>query len=136
YFMLKQDDRKKNLHFLWAGALFALAFVLRYHTALFAVGAGMVLLYRRQWKEAAWLVLGFLLMATLIQGTIDLIFFDYPFHSVVTYFFYNTDNAYNYSTGPVYRFLLTILGFMVPPISVYLLLGYSRTAKLAPMLFW
>ncbi|MBX0334143.1 glycosyltransferase family 39 protein [Pontibacter sp. HSC-14F20] len=136
YFMLKQDDRKKNLHYLWAGALFALAFVLRYHAVLFAVGAGMVLLYRRQWKEIFWLALGFILMATLIQGTIDLIFFDYPFHSVITYFFYNADNAYNYSTGPVYRFLLTILGFMVPPISVYLLLGYSRTARLAPMLFW
>lgn len=136
YYMLKADRRNRSWHFLWAGALFALAFVLRYHTVLFLGGAGLVLLYYRQWKEILWLSAGFLLMSTLVQGTIDLIFFDYPFHSVVTYFLYNTDNAYNYSTGPVYRFALTILGFMVPPISVYLLLGYSRTARLAPTLFW
>ncbi|MHC2991618.1 mannosyltransferase, partial [Pontibacter sp. HJ8] len=136
YHMLKPEERNRNWRYFGAGALFAVAFVLRYHTVLFPLGAGLVLLYRRQWKEIIWLGLGFVVMATLIQGTIDYVFFDYPFHSVVTYFLYNTDNAYNYSTGPVYRFALTILGFMVPPLSVYLLLGYSRTARIAPMLFW
>ncbi|WP_018479573.1 glycosyltransferase family 39 protein [Pontibacter roseus] len=136
YLMLKAEDGKRAWRYFAAGALFAVAFVFRYHTALFPAGAGLVLLYRRQWKEILWLSLGFLAMATLIQGTIDYVFFDYPFHSVVTYFLYNTENAYEYSTGPVYRFALTILGFMVPPLSVYLVLGYSRTAKIAPMLFW
>ncbi len=128
------NQRKKR--YFWAGALFAVAFVLRYHTVIFAAGAGLVMLYRRQWRDLLFLALGFLLAAFLIQGTIDYVFFDYPFHSIVTYFLYNSDNAYNYSTGPVYRFALTILGFLVPPLSVYLLLGYSRTGKLAPMLFW
>ncbi len=136
YYMLKTDERNRKWHFLWAGALFALAFVLRYHTVLFLAGAGVVLLYYRQWKEILWLSLGFLFMAMLVQGTIDLVFFDYPFHSVVTYLMYNIENSHNYSTGPIYRFALTILGFLVPPISVFLLLGYSRVAKLAPMLFW
>ena len=136
YYMIKPEDRGRNWRYFWAGALFALAFTLRYHSVLFVAGAGLVLLYRRQWKEILWLSLGFILVATLIQGTIDYVFFDYPFHSIVTYFLYNSGNAYNYSTGPIYRFALTILGFMVPPLSVYLVLGYSRTAKLAPMLFW
>ena len=135
YLLTKPDSRPTDRRYFWVGALFALAFVFRYHTVLLVAGAGLVLLYRRQWREILLLALGFLGVATLIQGTIDAIFFDYPFHSVVTYFLYNSANAYNYSTGPVYRYLLTVLGFLVPPLSVYLLVGYARTAKTAPMLF-
>ncbi|WP_439880346.1 glycosyltransferase family 39 protein [Pontibacter sp. MBLB2868] len=138
YLMLKgeQSDRKRLMPYFWAGVLFALAFTLRYHTMLFGAGAGVVLLYRRQWREAFSLMAGFLVAATAVQGTIDVIFFDYPFHSIVAYFLYNTENAYNYSTGPVYRFALTILGFLVPPVSAFLVVGYFRTAKLAPKMFW
>lgn len=138
YLLLKQDQRtqKRLMPYFWAGALFALSFTFRYHTVLFGAGAGLVILYRRQWKEAFTLLLGFGVAAMLIQGTIDIIFFDYPFHSIVAYFLYNTEHAYGYSTGPVYRFALTILGFLVPPVSAFLVLGYSRTAKLAPAMFW
>lgn len=138
YLMLReeQDNRKRLMPYFWAGALFALAFTFRYHTMLFGAGAGLVLLYRRQWREAFTLLAGFAVAATAIQGTIDIVFFDYPFHSIVAYFLYNTENAYNYSTGPVYRFALTILGFLVPPVSAFLMVGYFRTAKLAPKMFW
>ncbi|WP_162056082.1 glycosyltransferase family 39 protein [Pontibacter pamirensis] len=138
YLMVKQDqaERKKIMPYFWAGALFALAFTIRYHTVLFGAGAGLVLLYRRQWREAVALLLGFAVVAFLVQGIIDIIFFDYPFHSVVAYFLYNSENADNFSTGPVYRFALTVLGFLVPPVSVFLVLGYARTARLAPKLFW
>lgn len=138
YLMVKQEQnsRKRVMPYFWAGALFALAFVFRYHTVLFGAGAGLVLLYKRQWREAVAVLLGFIVTAFLIQGTIDIIFFDYPFHSIVAYFLYNTENAENFSTGPVYRFALTILGFLVPPISAFLVVGYAKTAKLAPKLFW
>ncbi|TPE43865.1 glycosyltransferase family 39 protein [Pontibacter mangrovi] len=138
YLMVREDQegRKRVLPYFWAGALFALAFVFRYHTVLFGAGAGLVLLFQRQWREAVAVLLGFLVTAFLVQGTIDIIFFDYPFHSIVAYFLFNTENAHNYSTGPVYRFALTILGFLVPPISAFLIVGYARTARLAPKLFW
>jgi len=138
YLMIKQEQatQKRAMPYIWAGVLFALAFTIRYHTVLFGAGAGLVLLYRRQWREALFLLLGFAVAAFLVQGLIDIIFFDYPFHSVVAYFLYNSENAENFSTGPVYRFALTILGFLVPPVSVFLVLGYARTAKLAPKLFW
>ncbi|GAB3529270.1 hypothetical protein GCM10027443_08230 [Pontibacter brevis] len=138
YLMLRQDQavRKRVMPYFWAGALFALAFTIRYHTALFGAGAGLVLLYRRQWREAVAVLAGFTVVAFLVQGVIDIVFFGYPFHSVVTYFLYNSENAENFSTGPVYRFALTILGFLVPPVSVFLVLGYARTARLAPKLFW
>lgn len=136
YLMIKKQDGSTAKRFFWAGALFALAFVVRYHTVLLAGGAGLVLLYRKQWREILWFGIGFIFVATIIQGTIDIIFFDYPFHSVITYFLYNSENAYNYSTGPIYRFALTILGFLVPPISLFLAFGYARTSKLSPLLFW
>ncbi|MBC5993752.1 glycosyltransferase family 39 protein [Pontibacter cellulosilyticus] len=138
YLMLRQDQeaRKRLMPYFWAGTLFALSFVFRYHTVLMGAGAGLVLLYRKQWKESISLLIGFAVAAMLIQGTIDIIYFDYPFHSIVAYFLYNTEHAYGYSTGPVYRFALTILGFLVPPVSAFLVVGYSRTAKLAPALFW
>ncbi|RIJ43102.1 glycosyltransferase family 39 protein [Pontibacter oryzae] len=138
YLMVKKEQasRKRVMPYFWAGALFALAFVFRYHTVLFGAGAGLVLLYKRQWREAVAVLLGFIITAFLIQGTIDIVFFDYPFHSIVAYFLYNTENAENFTTGPVYRFALTILGFLVPPISAFLVVGYAKTAKLAPKLFW
>ena len=138
YLMIKPDAEGKepgNWRYFWAGVLFALAFVLRYHTLLLAVGAGLVLLYQKQWLKIIFMALGFGLVAFLIQGIIDIVFFKFPFHSVVTYFLYNSAHAYSYNTGPFYRYLLTILGFMVPPLSVYLLIGYARTAKVSPMLF-
>lgn len=133
YLMHKHPERLRS--YFWAGALFGLAFVLRYHTLLLAAGIGLVLLYQRRWHAGAWWLAGFALVVTLIQGSIDYVFFDYPFHSVVTYFLFNTQHAQGYTTGPVYRHLLTLLGFLVPPVSVYLLVGYARTARLAPMLF-
>ncbi|MHA6246863.1 glycosyltransferase family 39 protein [Pontibacter sp. CAU 1760] len=138
YLMAKQEQKERQpmMPYFWAGALFALAFTIRYHTVIFGAGAGLVLLYCRQWRAALGMLLGFAVTAFLVQGTIDIIFFDYPFHSIVAYFLYNSENAENFSTGPVYRFALTVLGFLVPPVSAFLVFGYARTVKLAPTLFW
>jgi hypothetical protein len=136
YVLVRYRERLQARHFLLAGALFGVAFLFRYHTALFLMGAGAVLVFRQQWKAIAWLILGFCLVAFGVQGTIDAMLFDYPMHSVVAYFLFNTEGAYQYSTGPVHRYLLTILGFLVPPISAFLVFGYARTRRLAPLLFW
>ncbi|MGV3642393.1 MAG: glycosyltransferase family 39 protein [Adhaeribacter sp.] len=133
YLLLKAPERLRS--FLLAGALFGLAFVLRYQSALLASGIVLVLAYRRQgWLLACWLT-GFGLVVSLIQGSIDFFFFDYPFQSVVTYFRFNLDHAREYTSGPVYRYLLTVLGFLVPPVSLFLLAGFARTGRRAPMLF-
>ncbi|PRY10385.1 4-amino-4-deoxy-L-arabinose transferase-like glycosyltransferase [Pontibacter ummariensis] len=138
YLMVKEDqsEHKRIWPYFWAGVLFALAFVFRYHTVLFGAGAGLVLLYKRQWRAAMAVLSGFAVAAFLVQGTIDIIFFDYPFHSIVAYYQYNSEHANDFSSGPVYRFALTVLGFLVPPVSAFLVVGYARTAKLAPKLFW
>lgn len=136
YVLVRYRNRLLARHFLLAGALFGVAFLFRYHTALFLMGAGLVLVVQQQWKAIAWLVIGFCLVALGVQGTIDAVLFDYPMHSVVAYFLFNAEGAYQYSTGPVHRYLLTILGFLVPPISAFLVFGYARTRRLSPLLFW
>lgn len=134
YLILKSQGRPRD--FFLAGFLFGLAFVFRYHTILLASGMGLVWLQQRQYRAIRYCLAGFLLVVTLIQGTIDYLFFDYPFHSVITYFGFNAQHAYAYTSGPVYRHLLTIQGFLVPPVSVFLLMGYIRAARLAPALWW
>jgi hypothetical protein len=135
FYLILQSQGRARFYF-WAGVLFGLAFVFRYQSLLLAAGIGLVLLHQRQWRPLAWWLAGFGLLVTLVQGTIDYVFFDYPFESIVTYFGFNARHAHHYTTGPVYRHLLTVLGFLVPPVSVYLLVGYARTARRAPILFW
>ncbi|RDC64705.1 glycosyltransferase family 39 protein [Adhaeribacter pallidiroseus] len=138
YLILKPDSTNQKIilgRYLRAGALLGLSFILYYQVFILALGAGLVLLFQKQWLKVIYLSLGFSAIALLIQGTIDVTFYKFPFHSVVTYFLYKSDKAYSYSSGPIYRYLVAILFFLVPPLSVYLLIGYGRTAKIAPTLF-
>ncbi len=137
YLMIKEKDRPAApwLNWLLAGALFALAFVVRYHSILFLAGAGIVILFRRQWKEAILVGIGFLVTSFAIQGTIDMILFEYPFHSVVAYYEFNAKDQNLLIVGPAYRFLLTVLGFLVPPVSLFLVYGYIKSYKTESMMF-
>ncbi|MEN7547061.1 glycosyltransferase family 39 protein [Rapidithrix thailandica] len=138
FYLILKANKKNTLQWqtwLAAGALFGFAFVLRYHTILFAGGLGLVLLFRKQWLESLLFSIGYLLVATLIQGGIDWAFFDYPFHSIVEYFEYNSAHANAYVSAPAYRFVLTVVGFLVPPVSIFLVYGFIRGWKIEPMMF-
>src|SRR5690606_16017055 len=129
--MISENKRSEFRWHTWllAGGLFALAFVLRYHSILFLGGAGLILLYWKKWKEAAFLSVGFIIIAFAIQGTIDIILFRYPFHSIVAYYEFNAKDQNLLIVGPAYRFILTVLGFLVPPVSVFLVYGYIKAYK-------
>lgn len=137
YAILKaeKDDVKKWTPWLLAGIWFGIAFTIRLHTVLFAGGLGLVLLFRKQWSESILFTLGFLFITTLLIGIPDMLLFDYPFQYVVDYFIYNSENAYNYITGSPFKFLLTTFGFLVPPVSVFLMWGYVKAWKVEPKIF-
>lgn len=137
YVILKTEksDVKKWAPWLLAGALFGLAFTIRLHIVLFAGGLGLVLLFRKQWIESLLFTTGFLLLTFVLIGIPDMLFFDYPFQYVVDYFIYNSENAYNYITGSPFKFLLTTFGFLVPPVSVFLMWGYIKAWKVEPQIF-
>lgn len=131
----KRDSELRWHTWMLAGALFAVAFVLRYHSILFLGGAGIILLFWKRWKEAAFLSVGFLVIAFAIQGTIDIILFQYPFHSIVAYYEFNAKDQNLLIVGPAYRFVLTVLGFLVPPVSIFLVYGYIKSYKIELMMF-
>src|SRR5690606_13666538 len=89
----------------------------------------------RQWKEAILVGIGFLVTSFAIQGTIAMILFEYPFHSVVAYYEFNAKDQNLLIVGPAYRFLLTVLGFLVPPVSLFLVYGYIKSYKTESMMF-
>lgn len=132
---VQNSSASKILSYLMAGALFGLAFAFRYHTILFAGGLGLVLLFRKQWKGSVLFTFGYIAAAFLTVGLIDIIFFDYPFHSIVEYFDYNRNNSGNYISGSPLKFTLTTFGFLIPPVSIFLMIGFVRSFKIEPMMF-
>lgn len=137
YYILKAERQPNNCWKLWvlAGVLFGLAFTIRLHTVLFAGGLGIVLLVKKKWTESILFTVGYLLMVIILIGIPDILFFDYPFQYVVDYFIFNSENAYNYITGSPFKFLITTFGFLVPPVSVFLMWGYIKAWKIEPKIF-
>ena len=119
-----------------AGLLFGLAFSIRYHTILIAGGAGLVMLYRRQWKGAILFSLAYLAMTFVATGLVDWIMYRYPYHSIVYYYQYNVAVAYDMITGPAERYVWVVLALLVPPVSLLFLFGFLRGFKIEPMIFW
>ncbi|UII20773.1 glycosyltransferase family 39 protein [Fulvivirga ligni] len=136
YLILREKaESKKLLPYLCAGALFGLAFTFRMHSVLFAGGLGIILLFRKKWLESVVFTAGFLIITFILIAIPDMIFFDYPYQYIVGYFTYNSENAYNYVTGGPFKFLLTTFGFLVPPVSVFLIWGYIKGRKIEPMMY-
>lgn len=137
YLLIKASKSviKVDFSYLMAGLLFGLSFAFRYHTILFAGGVGLVLLFKKEWRGSMIFTMGYLIMAFLTIGLIDLIFFDYPFHSLVEYFAHNSNNAGNYISGSPLKFTLTTFGFLIPPISLFIMIGYAKSFKIEPLMF-
>jgi len=121
-----------------AGALFGLAFVVRFQVLVIPAAAGAVLLALRRFRSAALFALGLALAAGLLQGGSDLLGFGSPFASFRAYLAYNSNpaNVAGYPQGPWFQYLGTLAGVLLPPASLLLLWGFLRTARRAPLLFW
>lgn len=133
YYILKKKNSKQ---IILAGAFFAFAFIFRYQTALVLGGAGFVLLFRREFKAVLLIAAGFLGALFLIQGIVDWMAWGYPFAAIHKYVEYNASHSGDYTSGPWYRFILTSIGALIPPMSLALLFGYFRTwKKYAPIFF-
>jgi len=137
YLLLASQKIDKNHWILWvlAGGMFGIAFSLRYHTILLAGGLGLVLLYRKEWIGSILFASGFLVLAFLLIGLIDIQFYEYPFHSIVRYYEYNAAHAYNFITGPPYKFIIVVFGFLIPPVSLMLMVGFIKGRKIEPLIF-
>lgn len=131
------DPKRKDrlITYMWIGIFCGIACNTRFQTALFAGGFGLVFLFRKMWKQ--FFLFGFMFALTFfaVQGVADLFIWGKPFAEFRAYIEYNIANRGNYPNGPWYNYFLVVGGFLVPPISLFLLFGYFRSWKKYTLLF-
>ncbi len=133
YYLIKHE--KFNKKFFIAGLLSGVSITIRFQSVLFPVGIGMVLLYRRQFIPFLLYLVGNLITLSAVHGTLDWYFWGYPFAEIKAYIDYNITHRNDYITLPWYNFLIVLAVFLIPPISIFLLIGFFQSWKRYTLLF-
>lgn len=136
--VLVKNERQKNgvLPYFYSGLILGIAFSFRFQTLVFAGGAGLVLLFRKQWKETFIFGIGILLSIAFFQGIIDLLIWKRPFAELTEYIIYNIQNRNEYGVNNYYMYFTLLIGMVIPPLGLYLFFGWFQTIKKFPLLFW
>lgn len=129
WILLKSSDKNRASGFLLAGMIAGIAFSVRFQTAIFIGGMGLVLLLNKKWRETIFFGFGALVSAILLQGVVDYVIWGKPFAEFVEYFRYNAANATNYIVGPWYNYTLLLLGIFIPPVSFFIVYGLFKSPK-------
>ena len=121
---------------LWVGLGFGLATGFRFQCGLLALGWAAGSLWKARCSASAFrevLMTGAFSLAFFSLSQIqDVFIWGRPFVQLMAYFGYNTTHALNYPQGPPGQFLLTLIGLMVPPLSLALIWGMFREIKRWP----
>jgi hypothetical protein len=130
----RETGRGMWLYFI-AGVIMGLGFSIRFQTAIFISGVGLVMILSGQWRPLFSFAAGVLLSIIADQGVIDYYVWGYPFAEVGEYIRYNIAAANDYITGPWYRYLVFLSIFLIPPVSFFLFFGFFRVWKKHLLLF-
>lgn len=126
YYMIKAeraDDLKK--YFFVSGLFAGVAMGIRFQVIFFLAGSGLYLLSRMKLWQGILMFSGFVLAFFLTQSA-DLFFYGRPFAEVTNYINYNIIHSTTYFDQPWYTYFLTIGGMLIPPVSVFLMMGYVK----------
>jgi len=93
------------------------------------------LLYQKKWKETIILGFGIILTVLALQGGIDYFIWGKPFTQLQYYVDYNMKHSMEYTTGPWYHYVLFLLGFLIPPVSIFLFFGFFRSYNKVLVIF-
>lgn len=128
-----QSEKRMNLVF-WAAVLAGVAVGIRYQSVIFVGGMGLALLVHRKWKRA--LIFGLASFASFFvtQG-VDLFIWHRPFAELQEYIVYNLEHGSEYFVQPWYNYLLVLAGFLIPPISLFILFGFFKNWKKHLLIF-
>ncbi len=129
YILIARERKHYDLTFFLAGLLFGFAFAIRFQTAIIAGGIGLVLLFRKQFRETILFGAGVLLVLLIFHGLVDYIIWGAPFTEFKVYVTHNINHRMDYNVGPWYTYILLMLGVLIPPVSFMLIYGYLRTWK-------
>ncbi len=129
------DKENRMKYIFYAGLIIGLGFSVRFQIITFAFGVGLALLIKLRWKEALLYGAGFFLSAVALQGGIDYFVWGKPFVELSEYIRYNAENATAYITNSWYNYILLILGALIPPVSIFLFIGFFRSWRKQLVLF-
>jgi hypothetical protein len=130
WFIIRKNNLQSELlSYFLAGLFLGIAFNIRPQTALFSIGAGLVVLIWRKWKDLLFLTAGAMLPVLLIQGGIDYALWGYPFAEMIEYLNVCFTTSSEYISLPWYNYFLVILGALIPPVGFFLLFGFVRKWK-------
>lgn len=119
-----KDESPKWGRVLWVGVLMGMAMCVRFQVMFFIGGFGLALLIMKRWKDAVIYAIGVILSFSIIQCIPDMVLWHRPFAEFGEYVLYNLENSTTYFDQPWYNYILVILGFMIPPISVFIFGGF------------
>lgn len=119
-----------------AGIFFGIAFNIRPQTVFFPLGIGIIFLFQLEWKKLFAITLGALLPVLAIQGVVDTAIWGYPFAEMIGYVNVCFTERNDYISLPWYNYFLTILGLLIPPVSLFLFTGLLKEWKRHLLIFF
>lgn len=130
YLALKHvHDKKNNFSLLLAGLLFGISFSLRYQASVYVIGFLLTILFRKQLKEFLIMTTSGLVYFLLMHGIGDYLASGTYFGKIIYYVEYNLKFASSYINLPWYNHVLVVVGFLVPPVGIFLFTGSFKTKK-------
>jgi len=136
-----EEAKLKLVDYLVAGFVMGLAFSVRFQTITFVGGFGLGLLILGRIRGVFVMAVAYLTAILIIQGGIDMMIWGRPFAEFEEYARYNMTHSLDYITMPWYHYIVIILAFLLPPISLAIFAGFLTSWKrhlpvfLAVMLF-
>ena len=131
---IPKDGQSAKKYFM-AGFILALAVSVRYQSSMIAAGIVLALLLMREWKVSVLVIAGGIVSFVLLQAPFDYMIWKKPFAEFGEYVRYNMENSESYGSNTWYSYLIVILGMLIPPLSIFLFLGYLSTWKKYILIF-
>lgn len=130
WYLIDAEERKRKFYFYFlAGLLFGIGFCIRFQSVFFIAGAGLGLLLQGRMRSTFTVAAGTLAVFVITQSPLDLYVWGYPFAQFIEYVRYNLEHAHSYLTGAWYKYIMLILGVLVPPLSILVFWGWLRDWK-------
>jgi uncharacterized protein YlbG (UPF0298 family) len=137
WLIIKNDKKGYSfkLYFI-AGFIMMIAASIRFQTVIVFGGVGLVLLFKKQWKQAIVFGIGGVVSFVLLQSVIDYMIWGKPFVEFAEYVRYNIEARNSYGHNYWYMYTTVLLGVVIPPLSIFLFSGWFMTIKRYPLIFW
>ena len=127
WFLINAGESKKQYwQFLLTGLIMGIGVSVRFQSVILVAGIGLALIFRKKYLQSLIFGFGALLTFIIIQGGIDFFVWGKPFTEFMEYFRYNLASKAAYGTDNPWMYIELLLGFLLPPLSLFLLVGFFK----------